>query len=99
MYKKSVVIKRQPASKLYRDFFNCGVFFLNEKATYFEVIPAFQRFSRNARRLPYPKCLHATEEMIVLQDLKPAGFKMSDRLKGLDFDHCKLVFQVNTFVL
>ena len=33
-------------------------------------------------------------DIVVLEDLCQSGYKMVDRLKGLDYDHCKIVLQV-----
>lgn len=48
--------------------------------------------------LPIPRCLFAgcdaAGELIVLEDLRAGGFRMVDRLQGLDFAHARLVMQV-----
>lgn len=43
-----------------------------------------------------PKCYLIQEEpnkLMVFNDMKELGYKMIDRKKGLDFDHCKLLLQ------
>lgn len=42
-----------------------------------------------------PDCLFANNQEIILEDLKPQGFLLGDRIKGLDFDHTKIVLEVN----
>lgn len=43
-------------------------------------------------------CLYAgadaSGDIIALEDLAPSGHQMADRLKGLDYGHCKIVMQV-----
>lgn len=41
-----------------------------------------------------PRCFHVQEDghkLMVFSDMKDMGFKMGNRSKGLDFEHCKLV--------
>ncbi|XP_069687301.1 uncharacterized protein [Periplaneta americana] len=96
-YRRSVVTKQQPASLARREMFRCGPVFRNETAVYSTVIPAFESFFGKMVSLPFPKCLHADhrirDDIIVLQDLGPYGFTMTDRVMGLDLDHCRLVLQ------
>jgi hypothetical protein len=99
----SVVTKQQPANLARRELFRCGPVFRNETAVYSIVIPTFQRFFGNIVTLPFPKCLHADshvrDDLIVLEDLGPSGFTMTDRMEGLDVDHCRLVLQVQAPLL
>ena len=90
-------MKRQPASVARREAFRCDPAFRNEAAAYDVVIPALGQFSGD--RLPFPSCLHATSQLIVLQDLQPLGYTMADRLHGLDLHHSKLALQVGTFLI
>lgn len=41
----------------------------------------------------FPKCIYACKTFVVLEDLSAAGFKMGERRKGLDLDHCLLVMR------
>ncbi|XP_042872430.1 uncharacterized protein LOC122253428 [Penaeus japonicus] len=47
--------------------------------------------------LRVPKCFHTSlaenQEVIFLEDLRPRGFKMFDRKKGMDVAHTKLVLE------
>lgn len=50
--------------------------------------------------IPFVTCLFAgtdekDDDLIVLEDLKPLGYRMANRLKGLDYMQCKLVLQVS----
>jgi hypothetical protein len=40
-----------------------------------------------------PKCIYACKTFLVLEDLSAAGFRMGERRKGLDLDHCLLVMR------
>ncbi|PSN35714.1 hypothetical protein C0J52_24224 [Blattella germanica] len=73
--------------------FRCGPVFRNETAVYSTVIPTFQRFFNSTVFCPFPKCLHANQNLIVLEDLGTAGFSMTNRMEGLDVHHCRLVLQ------
>lgn len=39
------------------------------------------------------KCMYACQSFLVLEDLSAVGFRMMDRLEGLDLDHCLLVMR------
>jgi hypothetical protein len=45
----------------------------------------------------HPPCHYAhldnVRDAVVLEDLRPKGYKTRDRKLGLDFDHCKLVME------
>lgn len=72
--------------------FRCDPAFRNETAAYETILPTLKEFSKS--ELPFPTCLHATNQLIVLQDLQPLGYRMADRLKGLDLQHSKLALEV-----
>jgi hypothetical protein len=97
-FKTSVVIKQQPASLVRRELFRCEPVFRNETAVYSIVIPTFQRFFGDIVSFPFPRCLHADlhtrNDLIVLEDLRPSGFVMTNRMEGLGLDHCRFVLQV-----
>lgn len=89
--KKTVLMKRQPASVARRQAFRCDPAFRNEAGAYRTVLPALESFARS--RMPFPECLHASSQFVVLEDLKQAGFRMADRTAGLDLDHAKLALK------
>lgn len=79
--------------------FRCEQAFNNEITAYCHVIPKLLQFASTINQpVPFVHCLFAgndaTGEIIILEDLKPLGYKMPNRLKGLDYNHCKLVLQV-----
>lgn len=62
-------------------------------------MPQFHHFADSVDLpIPFVNCLFAgnddTGDLIVLDDLKPFGYRMANRLKGLDYAHCKIVLQV-----
>lgn len=95
-YCRSLIVKRQIACTTRRQLFRCDEAFSNEIAAYSHLVPAFQEFTVQTN-LPYPICLYAGMddygELVVMEDLRETGYKMVDRLKGLDYAHCKVVMQ------
>nr|CAD7204891.1 unnamed protein product [Timema douglasi] len=94
----SLVLKRQPPKVSTRELLRTDPVFKNETAAYSRVILSFERFSGDGEDAPrVPKCLHANlafrNDVIVLEDLQPAGFRMCDRQEGLDLEHSKLALQ------
>lgn len=94
---KYLIVKRQIASAARRELFRCEEAFSNEIAAYNNMVPVFKKFSSN--RTPFPNCLYAGNDqngsIIMLEDLSIQGYKMANRLKGLDFEHASVVMQVN----
>ncbi|BES92905.1 Hypothetical protein NTJ_05712 [Nesidiocoris tenuis] len=90
-FKRSVLMKRQPANVVRRLTFRCDPAFRNETCSYETIVPLMAEFAGCS--MPFPECLHASSQLIVLQDLKPLGFGMADRLKGLDLDHSLLALK------
>lgn len=97
-YHRNLIVKRQIANLARRQLFRCDVAFLNEVAVYSHVIPCLRRFIASRSHLPLPQCLFAGRDaqgdLIALEDLVPSGHRMANRLKGLDYSHCKIVMQV-----
>lgn len=62
-------------------------------------MPQFHQFADSVELpIAFVDCLFAgadqNGELIVLDDLKQYGYRMANRLKGLDYNHCKIVLQV-----
>lgn len=93
----SFIIKRHIVDKKRRELFRCDHAFENEIAAYCHLIPVLKAFSND--NLPYPNCLFAGSdeagEIIAMEDLSPHGYRMANRLQGLDFEHCSLVLKVS----
>lgn len=96
-YTTSLIIKRHIVDKKRRELFRCDYAFENEIIAYCHLIPVLKKFSND--NLPYPCCLFAgcdgAGEIIVMKDLKEDGYKMANRMHGLDFEHCSLVLKVS----
>ncbi|KAH8370343.1 hypothetical protein KR093_003119 [Drosophila rubida] len=94
----SVIIKRQIASLSRRQLYRCEEAFTNEIQMYQHVVPLLCRYSRQPM---FPQCHLADkddgssngEAIIVLQDLKALGFRMQNRLAGLELRQCLLVMK------
>lgn len=106
IYKRSIIVKRQIPNLARRKLFRADQAFANEIIAYSKVTPQLHQFADSIELpLPLVDCLFAGAddqgELIVLDDLKQYGYRMANRLKGLDYSHCKYVLQVcvNCFVL
>ncbi|KAH8302249.1 hypothetical protein KR044_004353 [Drosophila immigrans] len=94
----SFIIKRQIASLSRRQLYRCEEAFTNEIQMYQHVVPLLCRYSRQPM---FPQCHLADkddgsasgEAIIVLQDLKAMGFRMQNRLAGLELRQCLLVMK------
>ncbi|XP_020816910.1 uncharacterized protein LOC110190651 [Drosophila serrata] len=96
----TVIVKRQIASLSRRQLYRCEEAFSNEINAYRHLAPLLAAYSRQQL---FPVC-HIAEcndrrnpdrgdPIIVLQDLKALGFRMKDRLVGLELRHCLLVMK------
>ncbi|ALC43528.1 CG5644 [Drosophila busckii] len=94
----SVIIKRQIASLSRRQLYRCEEAFSNEINAYRHVVPLLCRYAKEPL---FPLCHLADahddsahcEPIIVLQDLKALGYRMQNRLAGLELRHCLLVMK------
>ncbi|XP_061392000.1 uncharacterized protein LOC133327499 [Musca vetustissima] len=90
----SVIIKRQIPSLSRRQLYRCDEAFCNEIMAYNHVIPLLDRYMSES---VFPKCFYAGHddvgEIIVLEDLKEIGYRMQNRLTGLDLNFCELVMK------
>lgn len=97
-YRRRLIIKRQIANLARRQLFRSDIAFYNEMDAYAYVVPSLRHFIGPDGHLPLPLCLFAGRDphgdIIALEDLVPSSHRMADRLKGLDYSHCKLVMQV-----
>ncbi|KAG7164307.1 putative Ecdysteroid kinase-containing protein 7, partial [Homarus americanus] len=75
------------------------LFFLKESKFYTTLVPELNSAltTNGQERLRVPRCFHCVmesgREVIYLEDLRPLGFKMFDRRKGLDVPHAVLILQ------
>ncbi|XP_039489633.1 uncharacterized protein LOC120450580 [Drosophila santomea] len=96
----TVIVKRQIASLSRRQLYRCEEAFSNEINAYRHLAPLLAAHSRHQL---FPVCHIAEsqdrrdpeggEPIIVLQDLKALGFRMKDRLAGLELSDCLLVMK------
>ncbi|XP_033159319.1 uncharacterized protein LOC117140478 [Drosophila mauritiana] len=96
----TVIVKRQIASLSRRQLYRCEEAFSNEINAYRHLAPLLAAHSRHQL---FPVCHIAEsqdrrdaeggEPIIVLQDLKAMGFRMKDRLAGLELSDCLLVMK------
>lgn len=89
-----LIMKVQPECQARREAFRCHSLFLNESAFYNRVIPALQEYTEDRTPLPFPVCYYASTNAIILDDLTLSGYRMSNRKCGVDYNHCKIAFQV-----
>jgi len=91
----SIITKEAPESHSRREFIGEVGLFYKEIKIYKDVLPAMESLlssSGDDATPPWPTMIHNKGlELIVLTDLGGSGFRMLDRTKGLDFDHCALV--------
>lgn len=96
-----VVVKFQNQDPIFRENMKTVPQFKNEVTFYKEVIVEFMKFLSNSNQSPdilfdiIPKCYFASfkkeepeKSLIILQDLRTQGFKISPSKTELDFDHC-----------
>ncbi|XP_002028025.2 uncharacterized protein LOC6602998 isoform X1 [Drosophila persimilis] len=94
----TVIVKRQIPSLSRRQLYRCEEAFSNEINAYRHLVPLLRRYSQQPL---FPLCHIAEshdqsetgEPIIVLQDLKALGYRMKDRLDGLELEHCLLVMK------
>lgn len=67
--------------------------FEKEKLMYESILPELEKIADISFA---PKCFYIQDEkdkLLVFSDIKELGYKMGDREKGLDFEHCKLLIE------
>lgn len=87
-YCKSFISKSLPRSEYHKEVFQTRELFANE-ATMYRLLPILL----GKKQKIVANCLFADTEQIILEDLKPQGFLLADRIEGLDFDHTKIVLE------
>ncbi|XP_012265298.2 uncharacterized protein LOC105691414 [Athalia rosae] len=87
-YRKSFICKSLPPNEYHQEIFQSKDLFANEAAMY-QIFPVILGKDQKI----VPDCLHADSQWIILEDLKPEGFVLGDRTKGLNFEHTKLVLE------
>lgn len=96
--KIQLMIKGAPTSKFLQDMIeNMGIF-KKELAMYNECLPAMKKILEES--FPEEKNFIAAESYecdlpntIVMEDLQLSGYKMANRRKQLDYEHCKVTLE------
>ncbi|XP_046662717.1 uncharacterized protein LOC124355598 [Homalodisca vitripennis] len=83
-------MKSLPSSAERLAVFHCDGATKNEANFYNVVLPPL----KTVKKLPFPSCLLAADDLILLRHLGDSGFAMVDRKSGLDITHCRLVLEV-----
>ncbi|KAI8117735.1 hypothetical protein CVS40_10459 [Lucilia cuprina] len=93
-YILSLIIKRQIPSLSRRQLYRCDEAFCNEINAYNHIVPLLEQYMTDTI---FPKCYYAGHddmgEIIVLEDLKEIGYRMQNRLTGLELNCCELVMK------
>jgi hypothetical protein len=97
-----MLLKVSPEDPVYRRFLDTDVLFHNEALMYTEVIPFMKQFLRERRAVSvselfakcyYAKCGAGGDDIVVLEDMRPRGFRPSAERLALDYDHCAVALR------
>lgn len=93
---RSVIYKCLPSTELMRKYIRDTGLFTTERRMYSDVLPKMEKIRREfeSGEPLWGECyaVHGYESFL-LQDLQVLGYKMGERIKGLDFEHCCFVMQ------
>ncbi|KAJ8728884.1 hypothetical protein PYW07_006580 [Mythimna separata] len=98
----TMIAKIAPTHEIVRKTLSAPLMFNNEYLMYKEVLPKLLSLQKQAEipekdQLRFPKCygasVDAPNEVILIEDLKPSGFGMQDRLKPLADEYVKSVLR------
>ncbi|XP_017104283.2 uncharacterized protein [Drosophila bipectinata] len=93
----SFMLKTPHDFEMYREILKKNNMFVVERDVFLQVIPELEKMYKDAGldikfgARAYE--IAAPDEYVLLQDLKPLGFKNVDRLEGLDMAHTKCVLK------
>lgn len=87
-YSRSLFIKKHPSDLERCELFSIDKAFKNESVMYKDYFPKVVKFE-----IPIATCLHADDNVIVLENLKKSGYRMGNRKESLDLAHCRLCIQ------
>uniref|UniRef100_A0A1B6KIJ2 CHK kinase-like domain-containing protein n=1 Tax=Graphocephala atropunctata TaxID=36148 RepID=A0A1B6KIJ2_9HEMI len=93
-----VVIKRQQNNAFVRDMMNTDLQFYNEALMYNEVLPFIEENGIVKDLFPKAFYCRATldnyeDDILILENLKPNGYRLTTEKLFLDFDHCALALK------
>lgn len=98
-YEVIYVVKLHPCAKMESRLLFNDVIFEKETKFYNQLIPELNSVLKRSdhREIHFPKCLHAShdegKQMIILEDLRPQGYRMHDDRCGMDKTHATLVLR------
>ncbi|KAJ4448877.1 hypothetical protein ANN_00268 [Periplaneta americana] len=98
-----MVIKLPQEDPYIRQFLDTEVLFHNETLIYTQMIPLMEEFLKKRVSFSiqsiFPECYYARsdsapdEDVVVLGDMKPEGFRTTEMKVFLDYDHCVLALR------
>lgn len=97
----SLIVKLCPRNEIIKQAFLTNITFKKEAFGYTTTLEAIQEFQikHNSYNEYFPKCFaakldeEANDSMIVLENLKPAGYKNVDRMIGFDLNSATIILQ------
>ncbi|VVC43290.1 Protein of unknown function DUF227,CHK kinase-like,Protein kinase-like domain [Cinara cedri] len=94
---KGLIYKCLPDNTQARNTYKSEMLFNNEVTFYMRSYTAFTEYQEVKQLIqPFnsvPKCYLAQSDTVILEDMQCKGFTMFDRIKGLDFNHCKAILR------
>lgn len=93
-----LIIKSFPEGKMIRDFVVNNNIFQTEAAYYQELVPFYSSLykKRTGKEIAkFGPTIYQTErkDLIILEDISPAGFRLGNKRQGVDYDHGVLVIK------
>jgi hypothetical protein len=98
-----LLLKVSPEDQIHRKHIDTDVLFHNETLMYKEVIPFFEEFLKKRRAASleqiFAKCYYAkcgagdADDILVLENMAPRGFRPCDDRLSLDYDHCAVALR------
>ncbi|KAL7288108.1 hypothetical protein TKK_0017893 [Trichogramma kaykai] len=94
-WSKSIIYKVLPESKERRELYKSELLFRNEVVFYTKVWPELAQLQADGRPVfnGVAKVYLAQHDLIAMEDLRPKGYKMADRVKGLQLDDLRHVLK------
>jgi thiamine kinase-like enzyme len=93
----SFIVKSLPTAEIMLYLLTQTGIFQRETAVYLEALPVMYRLAEEitGSKAQYltSRCIYSEPNILVLQDLNHLGYKMADRIKGLDLSHCQLALK------
>jgi hypothetical protein len=97
-----MLLKVSPEDPILCKYIDTDVLFHNETLMYKEVIPLFEKFVKKRRAISlgqifakcyYAKCGAGDDDILVLENMAPQGFRPCNDRLSLDYDHCTVALR------